>query len=68
MRSDIKVSIPDEITARFSYATAMEIERKARAYRARVIAELLADALVWLARLPRRLVEAVEPGGRKQGA
>ena len=68
MRSEIKVPTPGEFTTRLSYASAMELEHKARAYRARVIAELLADALIWIARLPRRVAESLEMGGRKQGA
>ena len=48
------------------HLTAVEIERSARAYRARVIGELLADAIVWATRLPRRLAESFELGGRRQ--
>jgi hypothetical protein len=46
--------------------SAVEIERSARAYRARVIGELLADAIIWATRLPRRLAESFEMGGRRQ--
>lgn len=67
MRSEIKVPASGDIVARISYASAIELERKARAYRARVIAELLAGVVVWAARLPRRLAESFEPGARKQG-
>jgi hypothetical protein len=66
MRSEIKIPTSGEFAGRLSHASAMELEYKARAYRARVIAELLADALIWIARLPRRLAESLEFGGRKQ--
>jgi hypothetical protein len=35
----------------------LERERLARAERARVIGELVADAILWVVRLPRRLAE-----------
>ncbi|HEX2113423.1 MAG TPA: hypothetical protein VHM01_03375 [Alphaproteobacteria bacterium] len=64
MRSESKISIAgDEIVVRVS---AMELERSARAYRARVIGELLADAIIWATRLPRRLAESFESAGRRQ--
>lgn len=69
MRSDNKTPVAgDEIVLRLAGLPAVEIEHRVRAYRARVIAELMADALVWIARLPRRLADAIELGGRKQGA
>ena len=65
MRSESKIPLAgDELVIR--RLSAMEIERSARAYRARVIGELLADAIVWAARLPRRLAESFEMGGRRQ--
>ena len=66
MRSETKVPA-GEMIVRLNYVSAIELERSARAYRARVIGELLADAIVWVSRLPRRLVEAIEMGGRRQG-
>lgn len=69
MRSDNKTPFAgDEIVLRLAGLPAVEMERRVRAYRARVIAELMADALIWIARLPRRLADAIELGGRKQGA
>jgi hypothetical protein len=40
-----------------SSLSVIERERLARAERARVIGELVADGIVWVARLPRRLAE-----------
>lgn len=67
MRSESKIPFAsDEIVVRLSGVSAIEIERSARAYRARVVGELLADAIVWVTRLPRRLAESFDLGGRRQ--
>jgi hypothetical protein len=67
MRSESKIPFAaDTFVVPLSYASAMELEQRARAYRARVIGELLADALFWLTRLPRRLAESMEVGAPKQ--
>jgi hypothetical protein len=67
MRSETKISGADnEILVPVAGLSALEIERTARAYRARIIGELLADAIVWVMRLPRRLAEPAEPAARRQ--
>lgn len=67
MRSEKKVPLAgDEILVRLAGLPAFEIEHHARVYRARVIGELLADAILWVARLPRRLGEPMELSARKQ--
>ena len=67
MRSEEKIPLAgDEILVRLAGLPAFEIEHRARVYRARVIGDLLADAILWVARLPRRLAEAMEPSARKQ--
>ncbi len=40
-----------------SSLSALERERLARVERARVIGELVADGILWVARLPRRLAD-----------
>ena len=44
-------------TIEISSLSVIERERFARAERARVIGELIADGIVWVARLPRRLAD-----------
>jgi hypothetical protein len=44
-------------TIEVSSLSLMERERLARVERARVIGELVADGILWVARLPRRLAE-----------
>ena len=44
-------------TIEISSLSVIERERFARAERARVIGELVADGIVWVARLPRRLAD-----------
>jgi hypothetical protein len=44
----------------------IERERLARAERARVIGELVADGIVWVARLPRRLADLALMAAPKQ--
>jgi len=66
MRSDSKFPVLEDAFIRAPGLSAMELELKARAYRSRLIAELLAGAILWIARLPRRLADAIEFGARKQ--
>lgn len=67
MRSDSNFPVlEDTFFVRAPTLSAMEIEQKARAYRARVVGELLADVIVWVTRLPRRLAESIDLGGRRQ--
>jgi hypothetical protein len=67
MRSETKFPIlEDAMILRVPSPSAMELEMKARAYRARVIGELVAGAIVWIARLPRRLADSIEFGAPKQ--
>jgi hypothetical protein len=56
----------DEILIQLAGLPDFEIEHRARAYRARVIGDMLAEAILWIARLPRRLAEPMELGARKQ--
>lgn len=59
MRSEINTSLPDDaFVVRLSGSSAMAMENRARAERAHIIGELLADAILWLVRLPRRLVDS----------
>jgi hypothetical protein len=59
MRSEINTSLPDDaFVVRLSRTSAMDMENRVRAERARIIGELLADAILWLVRLPRRLVDS----------
>jgi hypothetical protein len=46
---------PTPVSERFEGLTAMDLEQMARAYRARVLRELLADAILWVARLRRAI-------------
>jgi hypothetical protein len=67
MRSESKFPVlEDTFFVRASGLSAAELEMKARAYRARVVGELVAAALVWIARLPRRLADSIEFGAPKQ--
>jgi hypothetical protein len=67
MRSETKFPIlEDAMILRVPSLSAMEIEIQARAYRARVVGELVAGAIVWIARLPRRLADSIEFGAPKQ--
>jgi len=67
MRSEKKVPlVGDEILIRLAGLPAYEIEHKARAYRARVIGDMLVEAIRWVARLARRFAEPMELGARKQ--
>jgi hypothetical protein len=67
MRSETKFPIlEDAMILRVPSLSAMELEMKARAYRARVVGELVAGAIVWIARLPRRLADSIEVGAPKQ--
>jgi hypothetical protein len=60
MRSEKFPILEDALIIRAPSLSAVDIELKARAYRARVIGELLASAIAWIGRLPRRLVDSVE--------
>ena len=67
MRSESKFPLlEDAMILRAPSLSAMELEVEARAYRARVIGELVAGAIVWIARLPRRLADSIEFGAPKQ--
>lgn len=48
-----------EIAIEISSLSLFEREHLARVERARVIGELVAEAIVWVARLPRRLADLV---------
>lgn len=54
------------ITIEVSSLSVIERERLARVERARVIGELVADGILWVARLPRRLAELAWVGAPKQ--
>jgi hypothetical protein len=67
MRSESETSLPDgALMVRLSPASAAELAHKARAYRARVVGEMLADAIVWLVRLPRRIADLGDITAPKQ--
>jgi hypothetical protein len=53
-------------TIEVSSLSLMERERLARVERARVIGELVADGILWVARLPRRLADLAWFGAPKQ--
>jgi hypothetical protein len=58
MRSEFETSLSDgALMVQLSRASAMELEQKARAYRARIVGEMLAEAIVWLVQLPRRIAD-----------
>jgi hypothetical protein len=66
MRSEKKSLVGDEILIRLTGLPAHEIEHRVRAYRARLIGDLLGTAIRWLANLPRRLMEPMALEARKQ--
>ena len=67
MRSESKFPVlEDSFFVHAPSLSAAELEMKARAYRARVVGELLASVVVWVARLPRRLAESIEFGAPKR--
>lgn len=67
MRSESKFPVlEDSFFVHAPSLSAAELEMKARAYRARVVGELLASVVVWVARLPRCLAESIEFGAPKR--
>ena len=68
MRS-LNKSISGESAGTFIEISALSVierERLARVERARVIGELVADGILWVARLPRRLADLVWFAAPKQ--
>lgn len=66
MRSDNVPSSSEAYAVRITPAEAFELERRARIARAQAMGDLLADAILWLARLPRRIAELAQVGAAKQ--
>ena len=68
MRFDFDLPTDERGFIVLSPAAAQELERRARAARAHAIGALVADAVLWVARLPRRLAELAQGAGSRQRA
>jgi len=66
MRSENISSSSGAYAVRITPAEAFELERRARIARAQAVGDLVADAILWFVRLPRRIAELALVGAAKQ--
>ncbi len=66
MRSVNVPSSSEVFVVRLAPGAALELERCARAARAQAIGDLVAGAILWIARLPRRIVGRAQAGAVRQ--